>query len=68
MGYGVLRPGELEWEERPFAEGEPARLAAHVTSAAGLTRSRARVWRYPLRTRGRRHADRGGAEFFLDLR
>ena len=67
MGYGVLRPGELEWEERPFVEGQPARLAADVTSAAGLTRSRARVWRYPPGTRGRRHADHAQEEVFLVL-
>jgi hypothetical protein len=47
VGYGVLRSGELDGRSGRFAEGEPARLAADVTSAAGLTRSGARVWRYP---------------------
>jgi mannose-6-phosphate isomerase-like protein (cupin superfamily) len=67
VGYGVLRPDELEWEERPFAEGEPPRLSADVTRAAGLTRSRARVWRYPPGTRGRRHADHAQEEVFVVL-
>src|SRR6478752_4001376 len=57
MGYHVVR--EHEWDERPKPEGredDPARLAADLTTSAGLTQSRARLWRYPPGARGRRRA------------
>jgi uncharacterized cupin superfamily protein len=68
MGYHVVR--EHEWEERPKPEGresEPARLASDLTTAAGLTQSRARLWRYPPGVRGRRHADKVQEEVFVVL-
>jgi mannose-6-phosphate isomerase-like protein (cupin superfamily) len=67
VGYSILRADDLEWEERPFAEGQPPRLTADVTRPAGLTHSRARVWRYPPGTRGRRHADHAQEEVFVVL-
>jgi quercetin dioxygenase-like cupin family protein len=67
VGYGILRPSDLQWEERPFAEGQPPRLFAEVTGPAALTHSRARAWRYPSRTRGRRHADHAQEEVFVVL-
>jgi len=67
VGYGILRPGDLEWEERPFAEGQAPRLTAEVTRPAALSQSRARLRRYPPRTRGRRHADHAQEEVFLVL-
>ena len=67
MAYGVVRTSEVEWGERPFVEGQPPRLAADVTGAAGLTQSRARIWRYPPGTRGRRHADHAQEEVFVVL-
>lgn len=45
-------------------EGEAARLAADVTGPAQLQQSRARVWRYPPHTRGKRHADHVQEEVF----
>ena len=68
MGYHVVR--EHEWEERPKPEGredEPARLASDLTTSAGLTQSRARLWRYPPGVRGRRHADKVQEEVFVVL-
>ena len=66
MGYHVADATSLAWEERPPAvEGQPPRLAADVTTAAGLQQSRGRLWRYPPRTRGRRHADRAQEEVFV---
>jgi mannose-6-phosphate isomerase-like protein (cupin superfamily) len=66
MGYRVADAAQLSWEERPPAvEGQQPRLAADVTSAADLKHSRGRVWRYPPRTRGRRHADRAQEEVFV---
>jgi mannose-6-phosphate isomerase-like protein (cupin superfamily) len=66
MGYHVAEASKLEWEERPpGAEGQRPRHAADVTTAAGLKESRARVWRYPAGTRGRRHADKAQEEVFV---
>jgi mannose-6-phosphate isomerase-like protein (cupin superfamily) len=67
MSYRIVRSGEESWEERPNREGEPPRLTADVTTAANLEQSRARVWRYPPHTRGRRHKDLGQEEVFLVL-
>jgi mannose-6-phosphate isomerase-like protein (cupin superfamily) len=65
MGYHVVRGDELSFEERPNVEGEAPRRAADVTGAAQLQSSRARVWRYPPHTRGRRHADHAQEEVFV---
>jgi mannose-6-phosphate isomerase-like protein (cupin superfamily) len=70
MGYRVVRAVEHAWEERPKPEGresDPARLAADLTGAAGLEQSRARLWRYPPGSRGRRHAERAQEEVFVVL-
>ena len=66
MGFRVIRPEDQVWEERPNQEGQ-LRRAADVTTACELTQSRARVWRYPPHTRGRRHADQGQEEVFVVL-
>jgi mannose-6-phosphate isomerase-like protein (cupin superfamily) len=68
MAYHVVRGAEGQWEERPNPEGredQPARRALDVTGAAALQQSRARLWRYPAGTRGRRHADRAQEEVFV---
>ena len=65
MGYHVAHADEHEYEERPNVEGEAPRHAADMTSAAGLKSSRARMWRYPPHTRGRRHADHAQEEVFV---
>src|SRR4051812_21290369 len=65
MGYRVVTGAEHAYEERPYREDEPPRLAADVTTAVGLQQSRARLWRYPPRTRGRRHLERGQEEVFV---
>ena len=68
MSFGVADPSKHDWQERPPAvEGQQPRQAADITSAASLTRSRARLWRYPPRTRGRRHADHAQEEVFVVL-
>ncbi len=68
MGYQVLRSDGHAYEERPNREGEPPRLVADVTTAAGLQQSRARLWRCPAHTRGRRHIDLVQEEVFVVLR
>jgi mannose-6-phosphate isomerase-like protein (cupin superfamily) len=70
MGYRVVRGGEHEFEERSKPEGrenDPARLASDLSTAAELQHSRARLWRYPPGTRGRRHADHVQEEVFVVL-
>jgi mannose-6-phosphate isomerase-like protein (cupin superfamily) len=65
MGYHVVRGDEHDYEERPLRDGEPPRLTADLTTAAQLSESRARLWRYPAHTRGRRHKDLGQEEVFF---
>ena len=56
---------ELEYEERPAKEGEEPRRAADLTTAVELKESRARVWRYPPHSSGRRHQDHIQEEVFV---
>ena len=66
MGYHVADASKVEWGERdPTVEGHPKRTFAEITDAAELKNSRARVWRYPPGTRGRRHADKVQEEVFV---
>jgi mannose-6-phosphate isomerase-like protein (cupin superfamily) len=70
MGYHVVRAADHDYEERTPAEGregDPARRAADLTTAAALQQSRARLWRYPPGSRGRRHADHVQEEVFVVL-
>jgi uncharacterized cupin superfamily protein len=67
VGYRVVRADELEWEERPTPWGGAPRHAADLTPQAGLAESRARMWRIPPRTRGRRHAEQAQEEVFVVL-
>jgi mannose-6-phosphate isomerase-like protein (cupin superfamily) len=67
MAYDVLHAADLVWEERPGHEGQAPRQAASVTDPAAMTESRARMWRYPPHTRGRRHLDAGQEEVFVPL-
>ena len=67
MGYRVLRGDEHEWEDRPHTGGEVPRRVADITTAASLSESRARVWRYPPGARGRRHRELVQEEVFVVL-
>ena len=67
MGYRVVRLSELAFEDRSYRDDEPPRHAADLTTALTLEHSRARLWRYPPGTRGRRHADRAQEEVFVVL-
>jgi mannose-6-phosphate isomerase-like protein (cupin superfamily) len=70
MGYHVVRADDHAWEERTPPQGrddDPPRHSAEVTTAASLNRSRARLWRYPPGSRGRRHADKVQEEVFVVL-
>jgi mannose-6-phosphate isomerase-like protein (cupin superfamily) len=67
-GYHVVQATELNWEEREPMHGQPPRAQASITDAAQLQSSRARMWRYPAHTRGRRHIDPDQEEIFVPLR
>jgi mannose-6-phosphate isomerase-like protein (cupin superfamily) len=68
MGYDVVHSSDVQWEEREPLHGQAARSQAPITDQAKLTESRARMWRYPARTRGRRHLDPDQEEVFVPLR
>ena len=68
MGFDVVRASTANWEERPGHEGQAPRHSADVTEPAKLEHSRARLWRYPARVRGRRHQDLGQEETFVCIR
>ena len=65
MGYHWISVDDLNYEERPPKVGEGTRLAADITTAVDLQESRARLWRYPPHTTGRRHQDHVQEEVFL---
>lgn len=67
MGYHWISVDDLTYEERPPKSGEGTRLAADLTTAVELQQSRARLWRYPPHTTGRRHADHAQEEVFVVL-
>jgi quercetin dioxygenase-like cupin family protein len=67
VDFGVLRPDDLEFEQRPYRPQDPVRSAAVVSDALGLTQSRASLWRYPAGSRGRRHRELAQEEVFVVL-
>ena len=66
MAYRVVRAEEHEWAERP-TEGQAPRRVADLTGPAALSESRARLWRLPANTRGRRHKELVQEEVFVVL-
>jgi len=68
VGYDVVHAADVPWEEREPLHGQAPRSQAPITDAAQLTESRARMWRYPAHTRGRRHLDPDQEEIFVPLR
>ena len=67
MGYRVITASEHLWDERPAAEGQAPRMFTDLTASAALAQSRARIWRYPPRSRGRRHLEGAQEEVFVVL-
>ncbi len=66
MSHKWIDASDLPWEERPPKPDESApRQFGDLTTAVGLTQSRARLWRYPPRTTGKRHADHAQEEVFV---
>jgi mannose-6-phosphate isomerase-like protein (cupin superfamily) len=68
VGYDVVHADAIDWEEREPLHGQPSRSVAAVTDLANMQQSRARLWRYPAHTRGRRHVDPDQEEVFVPLR
>jgi mannose-6-phosphate isomerase-like protein (cupin superfamily) len=66
MGFQVIRPDDALWEERPNQQGQIRRII-DLTTAGALEQSRARIWRYPPHTRGRRHLEGAQEEVFVVL-
>ena len=64
MGFHVAKPDELEFAERESPSG-PGRFSADLTTALELSHSRARLWRYPPHSAGKRHADKAQEEVFV---
>jgi quercetin dioxygenase-like cupin family protein len=67
MAFDVVRAADAAWEEREPLHGQAPRRQASVTDGARLSESRARLWRYPPHTRGRRHLDPDQEEVFVPL-
>lgn len=66
MGFHSADASSLDFEEREPRDGEEhGRLVADLTTALELKESRARLWRYPPHTTGRRHADKAQEEVFV---
>jgi len=66
VGFHATEPGRLTFDERePRGAEERGRQVADLTTALDLTQSRARLWRYPAHTTGRRHADKAQEEVFV---
>jgi mannose-6-phosphate isomerase-like protein (cupin superfamily) len=65
VGYHWVGVDDLDYLERPGNAGAQPRRAADVTSAVELKQSRARLWRYPPHTTGRRHRDHAQEEVFV---
>ncbi|MBV8065497.1 MAG: cupin domain-containing protein [Actinobacteria bacterium] len=62
MGFDVVKTADLEWEER-----EDGRKMAVLSDRANMTNSRARFWRYPAHSKGRRHLDPDQEEVFVPI-
>jgi len=67
VGYHYADPAGLEYAEREPKPGEQPRRVADLTEAIELKQSRARLWRYPPHSTGRRHRDHAQEEVFVVL-
>ena len=65
MTYAILRAGDQAWEERPPIGDGASRHSLDVTEVTGLSESRARMWRLPPGSRGRRHVEHAQEELFF---
>ena len=67
MAFRSIQPDELVWITRPHEPGEPARHVAELSERAGFAHTRANIWRYEPRAKGRRHRHPLQEETFVVL-
>jgi mannose-6-phosphate isomerase-like protein (cupin superfamily) len=67
VAHHVVQQSELEWTTRPHEPDEAPRHVAGLTDRAGLTHSRANLWRYEPGAKGRRHKDLVQEETFVPI-
>jgi len=65
-GYAISRPNEREWTATR-TRTEHRRTIVDLTTALGLEKSRARLWRYPPGASGVRHVEGEQEEVFVVL-
>jgi mannose-6-phosphate isomerase-like protein (cupin superfamily) len=65
MAWNLVHPDDLEWTTREGAPGEGDRHVARLTEPAGFANSRANLWRYDPRSKGRRHRHPDQEETFV---
>jgi mannose-6-phosphate isomerase-like protein (cupin superfamily) len=65
VSYSVAHAEAHSWDERPSLGGDKPRLSVDLTASAQLGESRARLWRLPAHTRGRRHLEGAQEEVFV---
>jgi len=67
VAFRVILPDELDWVERePEGDGAP-RHVARLSDVAGFQHTRGSMWRYPPKSKGRRHRDTIQEETFVVL-
>jgi mannose-6-phosphate isomerase-like protein (cupin superfamily) len=67
VAFRVIRPDELEWTTRSHETDEAPRHVAELSELAGFAHTRANVWRYEPRAKGRRHRHKQQEETFVVL-
>jgi len=67
MAFSRIDLSELEWTTRDHEPDEAPRHVAGLTDRAGLSHTRANLWRYEPGAKGRRHRDLVQEETFVPI-
>jgi len=67
MAFNRIDLSELEWTTRDHEPDEAPRHVAGLTDRAGLSHTRANLWRYEPGAKGRRHKDLVQEETFVPI-
>ena len=67
MAYHRVDSSELDWTTRDHEPDEAPRHVTGLTEPAGLTHTRANLWRYEPGAKGRRHRDNVQEETFVPI-
>ena len=65
MSYSIIHGAEHSWVERPAIGEGPTRFTVDLGTELALSESRARLWRLPPGSRGRRHVEEAQEEVFF---